>query len=60
MPVTEWDDIRGHRCDLCGNWATHWWADRPICCDCHAGKGLGLVSAAEAARHNGEVPHERH
>jgi hypothetical protein len=50
MPATPWDEIRGHRCDLCQRWATHFYGAMALCCECHAGPGQGLVSQEEAAR----------
>lgn len=38
MPVTLWEDIVGYTCLYCSKWATHFYADVPICCSCHAGE----------------------
>ena len=38
MPATFWSDIIGYTCIYCGKWATHWYADIPICCSCHMGE----------------------
>ena len=38
MPMTLWPDIVGYTCLYCGKWATHWYADMPICCTCHLGE----------------------
>ena len=47
--MTQWDDIVGYTCIYCGHWATHWYGDVPICCDCHIGeKGADEYMAAKA------------
>lgn len=37
MPITLWEDIVGYTCLYCGRWATHFYADVPMCCSCHQG-----------------------
>jgi hypothetical protein len=53
MPVTAWSEVVGHKCQICGLWATHIYGDIYICCDCHTGGG-GLVTQEEARIMNGE------
>ena len=52
MPVTLWDEIVGYNCEACGGPATHWYGAKPICCDCHAGPGMGIVTREGAERYN--------
>lgn len=54
MPATPWDEIRGYNCGDCGGPATHFYGDFPICCDCHAGPGQGLIPRAQAEVENPE------
>lgn len=35
MPMTTWEDIKGHDCVDCGGPATHFYHWGPICCECH-------------------------
>lgn len=52
MPVTFWSEVpRGQKCEIteCTNYATHYFGDVWICCDCHAcGEGFGLIAAEDA------------
>jgi len=54
MPATPWNEIRGYNCVECGGPATHFYGNVPICCECHAGPGSGLISREEAERENPE------
>ena len=54
MPATPWDEIRGYNCVKCGGPAMHFYGNAPICCECHAGPGSGLISREEAERENPE------
>lgn len=38
MPMTMWANIVGYTCLDCGKWATHFYADIPLCCSCHQGE----------------------
>lgn len=66
MPVTLWKDIIGYNCGICGGSATHWYGNVPLCCDCHAGEGMGLVTREQAEAENpaprtkNTVPETRH
>jgi hypothetical protein len=33
-----WDEIVGYTCLYCGKWATHFYGNVPICCECHIGE----------------------
>jgi len=43
MPATQWADIVGYRCKNCNAWASHWYGEIPLCCQCHGGN---ICSAA--------------
>ncbi len=64
MPVTPWEDVVGKACGTCHGPATWICATGPICCDCYAGPGLGLVSKEDAQyvhdffQHYGTIPVE--
>ncbi|MCK5610509.1 hypothetical protein KAR91_52030 [Candidatus Pacearchaeota archaeon] len=45
MPMTPMHEIYGHKCYKCSGYATHFYCDRAICCDCR-GEG-GVVTQAE-------------
>ena len=47
MPLTPWIDVLGYRCVSCGAYATHWYGNVTVCCQCHGGD---LVSQEEARR----------
>ncbi|KKM22430.1 hypothetical protein LCGC14_1625380 [marine sediment metagenome] len=48
MPVTLWSEVVGHECVQCGGPATHIYGYAYLCCDCHAGKDLGIVTRLQA------------
>lgn len=51
--MTSWDDIVGYTCTQCGHWATHWYGETPICCDCHTGEvGADTYMAQQAIEMN--------
>jgi len=39
MPMTPWNIVAGHICELCRGLATHEHKGMWICCQCHAGGG---------------------
>ena len=44
MNLTHWQKIAGKTCE-CGNWATHFWGTKPICCTCHGEERIDETQA---------------
>ncbi len=38
MLMSLWREIVGYTCRFCGQWATRWYRDIPMCCTCHTGE----------------------
>lgn len=56
MPMTDWEDVIGHKCHDCPNVATHIYGDVGLCCECHAGKKDAPFSDWQAAAvHVGKI-----
>lgn len=51
MPCSTWEEVAGKKCQQCGGYATHYYGDILICCECHGGH---LVSQKDA-----KIEHER-
>jgi len=49
MPMTAWEDVAGHRCEVegCDNPATHIYGTQYICCQCHGGDAILPEEAQE-------------
>jgi hypothetical protein len=49
MPMSAWSEVAGKPCQICGGYATHYYGDMIICCDCHVGeKDTGLYTQEQA------------
>jgi hypothetical protein len=56
MPCSTWKEVAGKRCSQCNGYATHYYGNTLLCCDCHGGF---LVSQREAKRaHETVIMHE--
>jgi hypothetical protein len=56
MPMTTWEAIAGKRCADCGGYATHYFANDPVCCACHGGD---MISQEDAKTEHERVLAER-
>jgi hypothetical protein len=52
MPCSIWEEVAGKRCESCGGYATHYYGNVLLCCECHGGY---LVSHDEAKRQHERI-----
>jgi hypothetical protein len=56
MPCNTWEEVAGKKCEMCGGYATHYYGNKLICCDCHGGY---LCSQKEAKEEHERIILER-
>ena len=58
MPMTSPEDIKGEHCDQCGKWASHFYGNIPLCCQCHGG-GIWTEKETRNWQEDSILPDER-